>query len=343
MPMRYAIIAIAVWLSVHTTVEAHLPVIKGRCISSMKGFRTLVSEHRETLRELLNEHGALLFRSFPFHTAEDFSSAIRVILQQEPTDYRSGEESRQRVIEGVYTSTEAPPEFSIPLHHEFSYTDYPWAYVAYFCQIPHDRGSGQMLLASTKNVHDRILQRPDIWEKFEGKVIKYTSRHPPEGSIFCAVNPTHKAWQEAFETDDPKVAEAICRSQGFDFRWLGGWLEVIRRAPAIRDPDEHFNHPYWFNQAHLYSPNPRVRGGWFNHFLANLLYIMPSTRPYDVEFDDGSPIPVDILYSIYDILDEETLCFEWQPGDLLVLDNIKTLHGRTPQEGEGHIFVSMFR
>lgn len=321
-----------------------LPIVipNDRSVQSLDEFSGFIEDNREALNALLKEHGALLFRDFPLATAEDFARAVKTILQRDLMDYASGEGSRKWIAQGVYTSTEAPASFHITLHHELSCTNTPLAYIAFFCEIAPSPGTGQTLLGSTKTVTQRLVQEPEVWDSFFGKTIKYTSRHPPAGSYFSVINPTHRTWQESFETNDRQVVERICQEKGFEYHWLGDWLEVIRRAPAIRGPDEHFDHPYWFNQAHLYHANPRGRG-WLNYILANLLYIVPSTRPYDVEFDDGTQIPLAALYKLYDILEEETIRFDWQKGDLLLLDNIKTLHGKAPYRGKRRILVSMIR
>jgi alpha-ketoglutarate-dependent taurine dioxygenase len=99
--------------------------------------------------------------------------------------------------------------------------------------------------------------------------------------------------------------------------------------------------PYWFNQAHLYHSNPRIRGGWANDFLANVLYFDPTTRQYDIQFEDGSEIPQDIIYEIYDVMEEQTVRFDWQKGDVLILNNTKVLHGRAPYSGQRRVLVAM--
>lgn len=187
------------------------------------------------------------------------------------------------------------------------------------------------------------MKRPHLWNLFDGKIINYISRHPPEGNYFTRVNPTHKTWQQAFETTDRNEVERICEQKGYEFQWLGDWIEVTRRVPAIRGRDQYFDHPYWFNQAHLYHANSRLRGGWVNHQLANLLYISPSTRQYDIEFDDRSKIPKKVVYEIYDILDEQTIKFSWEKGDVLLLDNHKVMHGRAPSEGKRRILAAMIQ
>lgn len=306
-------------------------------------FHAVAETHREIIQELLTSYGALLIRGFPVDSPEDFSSTIQAILGRRPIDYKGGEGSRQKVAEGVYTSTEAPPQFQIPLHNELSCTDRPPAYISFYCDVAPKNGMGQTILGKTESVSQDLSNQPNVWDLFYGRTLKYISRHPPDGSFFSTVNVTHKSWPDSFETHDKAEVERICREKGFEFTWHGDWIEVARLAPAILEPDAHFSFPYWFNQAHLYHSNPRIRGGVINHILANLLYIFQDSRQYDIEFEDGSPIPQEIIYQIYDVLEKNTVKVDWQKGDILLLDNFKAMHGRASYSGSRQIFFSMFQ
>lgn len=314
------------------------------CTDTAVSLHDWVSNHKEALHALLSEHGAILLRNFPVQTPDDFAYVVETVTGKAPSDYRSGEGSRTKVTKGVYTSTEAPLQYKISLHHELSCTLNPLAYLCFYCEIAPPPGTGQTLLGKTEEVTKAMQATPEVWDLFAGKTIRYVSRHPPEGNYFTRVNVTHKTWQSSFETDDREEVGRICEEKGFTYRWLKDWVEVTRRAPAMLGPDEFFDHPYWYNQAHLYHANPRGRGGYFNHYLANLLYIMPSTRQYDVCFDeDGSDIPRSCIYKIYDVMDAHTILFDWQKGDILLLDNHKVLHGRAPCVGPRRVLASMVR
>lgn len=307
---------------------------------SLESFQQWVESHQNELKSLLSTHGALLLRDFPINDAHAFSIIVKAALGT-PMNYKGGEGSRTKVVDGVYTSTEAPPKHQIFLHNELSCTDSPPSYICFYCDTPPQPGSGQTLLGRTETVTQAIKKRPDVWNLFEGQTMKYISRHPPKGSFFNTLNNTHKTWQEAFETDDKQEVERICKEKGFEFKWIGDWIEVTRRATATKSPDNHFDFTYWFNQIHLYHLNPRNCGGWLTYLLASIVYARPSTRQYDIEFEDRSSIPRDIVYQIYDTLNENTIKFDWKKQDLLLLDNVKALHGKAPYEGPRRILVSM--
>lgn len=309
---------------------------------SFPEFQKWVEENRVEIKTLLSEHGALLLRDFPVKEAHEFASIVTASLGK-PIDYKGGEGSRTKVSEGIYTSTEAPQQFKIHLHNELSCTDSPVSYLCFYCEVAPSPGSGQTILGRTETITQAFKQLPEVWNCFEGKTMKYISRHPPQGHIFNQINITHKTWQDAFETDDKDEVERICQEKGFEFKWHDDWIEVIRRAPAIRDPDQFFDFPYWYNQVHLYHFNPRLCGGWPNYILANALYAQKYTKQYDIEFEDGTLIPREIIYQIYDTLEENTIYFNWQEQDVLMLDNFKALHGRAPYEGPRRILAALVK
>lgn len=180
---------------------------------------------------------------------------------------------------------------------------------------------------------------PKIWNLYEGKNLRYISKHPPEGSIFTKINPTHKSWPDACGTHDKDEVNRICEERGFEYTWYGNWIEVRRIAPALRGPDEHFNHPYWYNQSYLYHGNPRIRKGWVNHLFANLLYANPTTRQYDIEFEDATLLPREVVYEIYAVLEQNEIWFDWHKGDILLLNNITNMHGRATTNGPRKILA----
>lgn len=309
----------------------------------LSAFHAIAKGHREEIQALLTTYGALLIRGFPVDSPEDFAATVQGILGRQPINYKGGEASRKQVVEGVYTSTEAPSQFQIPLHNELTCTDNPCSYISFYCDVAPAAGMGQTILGKTETVSQELSNHSEVWDLFNGRNLRYISRHPPEGSFFSTINVTHKSWQESFDTHDRDEVERICREKGFEFKWKGDWVEVARLAPAIHETDEHFDFPFWFNQAHLYHANPRLRGGRMNHFLASLIYILHDTRQYDIEFEDGSPIPQEIIYIIYDVLEKNTIKVDWQKGDILLLDNFKAMHGRATYSGPRRILVSMFQ
>ena len=93
----------------------------------------------------------------------------------------------------------------------------------------------------------------------------------------------------------------------------------------------------WFNQAHLFHVSAlesRVREA----LLASVPY---ENLPRNVRFGDGSRIDPADLDAVRKAYDEESITFPWKAGDILLLDNMLTAHGRRPFEGSRKVLVAM--
>lgn len=305
-------------------------IIQPRDITSLK-------ENRKLLKSLLLEHGAILLRGFDYSSAKHFSQAIQDLELGTFVDYIGGDSPRTKVCPGVYTSTEAPPSVKIALHNELSFMKSFPSHIFFFCEIPPIQ-NGQTIIASSKAVYDAI--RPDVRDRFEEKGITYTSHYPGKNSWIRTANPFHKPWSVVFETADPKKVEALCTQHGITYKWHPSeWLEMHQTTPAT------LTHPQtkkklWFNQAHLFDFNPKLLG-WWRYLATQILYLKPHTKLHSVTFGDGTPIPQKDLYHILDVLDQCTVYFPWQKGDLLILDNLSAMHGRATFKGPRRILTSM--
>jgi hypothetical protein len=86
---------------------------------SRKEMLDWASKNRDSLALELREQGAILFRGFPIHSAEDFSDFVEA-LGIESLPYVGGAAVRHRVYKEVHTTNESPPEAPIPFHHEMA-------------------------------------------------------------------------------------------------------------------------------------------------------------------------------------------------------------------------------
>jgi hypothetical protein len=93
---------------------------------------------------------------------------------------------------------------------------------------------------------------------------------------------------------------------------------------------------------------------WFNQIaFLNEWTIAPEVReylvdiygedglPFNTRFGNGDPIGADIVQTINEAYEANNVRERWQAGDLLLVDNIRTAHGREPFEGPREIVVGM--
>jgi alpha-ketoglutarate-dependent taurine dioxygenase len=283
---------------------------------------------RGVLEAELLRHGALLFRGFAIDSQEKLTAAVQGI-GGEILDYVDGNSPRKKLGSGVYTSTEYPSEFFISLHNELSYSN-RWPARVFFCCVTAPGDGGETPLADSRRILERLPA--GVREAFVTRKVKYI-RNLHGGMGFGP------SWQATFETESRAEVEEFCRATGTDARWNeNGSLTVTQIQPAVR------THPksgeeVWFNQADQFHPSTHPKD-IYDSIIA--LYggreeLMPQTAT----FGDGTPIEVAMLDAVRETVRHETRLFQWQRGDLLMVDNMLVCHGRRPFTGARKILVSM--
>jgi len=63
--------------------------------------------------------------------------------------------------------------------------------------------------------------------------------------------------------------------------------------------------------------------------------------PFTTRFGDGAPIGEDVVELLNRTYDANTVREPWQPGDLLLVDNVRTAHSREPFDGPREVLVAM--
>jgi alpha-ketoglutarate-dependent taurine dioxygenase len=285
------------------------------------GIESWIRAHHAWVEEQFSKYRALLFRGF----APTDPSAFRTVIDatsRQVLRYQDGSSPRTAVGQGIYTSTEYPAGEIIPLHNELSYAHVWPARVYFFCVRPADSG-GRTPLADCRKVLERIPQ--PVRSTFESRRVLYLRNF---------TNTLGRSWQHAFETEDPAQVETFCQTHGIGFEWLpdNGLRTRQIRAPVLSH--HRTGEPVWFNHAaffHLSSLPAEVRAELGR----------TGTAPFQVSYGDGSPIPDDVIQIIRDAYAAETRRFDWQTGDLLMLDNQAIAHGRDPFTGRRGLLAAL--
>lgn len=322
-------------------VEGTFPVVitPGK-VFELTEFTHKLEDYKSQIEQLLLTHGALIFRGFPIDIADHFISVIKALNFGNFVNYIGGDSPRDRVEEKVYTSTEAPSHLHLPLHQELSFIKNFPKHIYFFCETAPVAG-GETIIADARKISEALEYA--LREKFENQQLVYTSHYYYRSKIMSWVNRmqrAHKSWTEVFETEDKNEVEQKCLANEFEWHWLkNDWIEIKQTRPAF------MTHPLthekvWFNQAHLYDFNPKLIG-WKNYLAAKLFYFRKSTRLHEISFADGKQIPRADLYHILDVLNENTVAYPWQRGDVMVLDNILSMHGRAPFAGPRRILTAL--
>lgn len=295
--------------------------------ASLDALLDWAGRERASLEEALLASGAILFRGFGLDGPAALARATKV-LGGELQSYVGGDSPRAQVGDKVYNSTEFPPELPIGLHNELSYAGWWPSRIFFHCQIAPKIG-GQTQIGDSRAIYARMPAK--LRERFERHGVRYIQ------NLRSATTPgTSKTWQQTFETEDRAVVEAYCAKHGMDYAWTDFGLRTsILRQGVIRHPVS--GAMSWFNQAehfHGAGQSPHFWGRDQTGFTTD-------TLPAHAVLGDGSELSRDDLATISAVTAEAEVLFDWRQGDLLMLDNLLTAHGRKPFKGERRILVAM--
>lgn len=307
---------------------------------SFQEFIDWIGEHRDFIQGVLQKKGGVLFRGFPVTEVQHFNRVIATLGLGKSLSYIGGDSPRIKVQGNVYTSTEAPPSFKIPLHNELSFVKHYPKHIYFFCQVPAPKG-GETILADAREIYHAV--DASVKQQFVEKKLCYTSRYffkSPFMNLLNKIQCGHKSWIDVFETEEKQEVERKCQENDFEYKWnKNHWLEIKQTRPSVLQHHSS-KEMLWFNQAHLYDFNPKLLG-LGNYIGAKMVYCQRYMRLHEIAFKDGTPIPRKDLYHILDVLDQKTISFPWQKGDVLVLDNLLAMHGRAPFTGKRRILTAL--
>ena len=144
-------------------------------------------------------------------------------------------------------------------------------------------------------------------------------------------------WTEAFGTDDRAAVEHYCRANAIEFQWQsdGGLRTRQRRSAIVRHPVT--GQPCWFNQIAFL--NQWTLADDVREYLVEVYG--EDGLPFNTRFGNGDPIGKDVVDLINGINEATTAREGWQPGDLMLVDNVRTAHGREAYAGEREVVVGM--
>jgi amino acid adenylation domain-containing protein len=285
---------------------------------------TFTRAHRARIRALLREHGAVLIRGHELGDAPLVGEVVDALFDHR-VHYGERSSPRSKLSDGVYTSTDHPPDQPIVLHNEQSYTlNWPLR-ILFYCRVaPTVRGAtpvadGRRVLAE--------LDR-EVVAEFARRGVMYQRNYLPGVGV---------SWQDAFQTRHRGEADAFCHARGITTTWLSeDHLRTRQIRPALRHHPE-TGELLWFNHAlffHVTSVPPELARG-LTEALGEDDY------PTNTYFGDGAPFSCAVLDHLRAVTARHVVAFPWRTGDLLVLDNMRFAHGREPFSGPRQIFAAM--
>lgn len=317
-----------------------------------------LEERRGWTRRALTEHGALLFRGFAVDEPRAFERLARAVTPALQNEYL-GTSPRDRLTDYVFTASELPPYYPIPQHCEMSFLPRPPSHLFFWCDVPPRGPGGETPLVDVRRVLKDLS--PPVRARFEARGIRIIRNYSgPEGGSRLDLWKL-KRWDEMFQTTDRREVERSCRDNGFEYHWMpGGRLQLISHQPAVRE------HPQtgelgWFNHSqvfHLSSAAGEYRriavrredlaerwrylalAGFARAAVALKSRLVPAEdQAMHCTYGDGSPIADGDMEAVRDAIWRSLVCYRWEKGDVVAIDNFAVAHGRMPYSGPRRVAV----
>ncbi|PEI11175.1 non-ribosomal peptide synthetase [Pseudomonas putida] len=282
-----------------------------------------VRNNRPLVERKLGEHAGILFRGFALEGIQGFEAFAEAV---QPGLYgQYGDLPKKEGGKNTYRSTPYPETKMILFHNESAHQDSWPRKQMFYCEQPSPVG-GATPVVDCRLMYEKLPQA--LRQTLEDKGLLYVRTFADKLDV---------PWQHFFRTDDRAEVEARCRAAGIEWRWLDNdELQTRTRCPAI------ITHPItgarsFFNQVqlhHIYWLEPDAR--------EDLLAMFGLERmPRHVYFGDGSPIPDQDMQLIGELYEACAVRFQWQKGDVILVDNMLAAHARDPYEGPRKIVVAM--
>ena len=326
-----------------------------------------ITENQTTLQQTVATHGAVLLRgwtgdylgsprgsAYPVGSkrrhappsAETFADAFAA-LGLSVCDMACSSAPRKPVAPGVYTSNEAPPQELIPFHHEMAQCPSQPTYIVFFCETPPAEGGETPILPSVWAARYLRKAHPETAERLSQRGVRYVRIIPGETD---AASPLGRGWKATFKVETREEAERELERMEMSYEWLpsGDLKAVSKQMPALvmRDGKETFYNAAvaaiegWAD-ARNDASKAVVYGDDGAALLLSDLNALRDTADYmrSQQVSPHSSLTHPLLYpktasltpSLPSPLPSPHACqiaFEWQAGDMLLLDNRLAMHSR---------------
>lgn len=297
------------------------PILRTGAVEDPAGW---ADGYRDALRAVVAEHGSVLIRGLGLTAADKAAGVVRR-LATASTAEKEAFASRQTYAEGLYSSSNWPPNQPMCMHHELSYRlEFP-GMMMFACLTAPEKG-GATAVADATAVLEALP--PELVQRFEREGWLLTRSYNDEIGATVA---------EAFGTDDRSAVEDYCRANAIAFEWQpdGALRTRQRRSAVVRHPVT--GRRCWFNQIAFlneWTMDPEVHEYLGDMYGAEGL-------PFNTRFGDGDPIGADVVQMLNTVYEANTAREPWQTGDLMLVDNIRTAHSREAYEGSREVLVGM--
>ena len=293
------------------------------------------------LRRLVDggAHGALVAKGLPVGRDPAAFSALMAATGLPLRRYVGGVTSRSEVAPYVGVISEERADLSMEPHQDNPYWASPPTHLAIFVARPPASG-GQALLSDARAVLRTLnATRPALVARLADSGVRYEKYYPPGAAADGGIT----TWNDAFGADRAAAEVALADLLG-GFEWLeDGGLRTWEVAPAIRDasPGEEPTFFAMMTAMHcsVFDDHPDYLE--LNRSPTDAPCAMRGRMPYHTRFGDGAEFAVEDVRAARRAQWAHAVSFDYEAGDVLIVDNYRTMHGRFSFEPPRDLYITM--
>jgi len=283
------------------------------------------------VQNVLLEKGSVLLRELPISDTTQAETLLDALGVTFDDNYLGGASPRSRLSDHFFTSTEAPAPYVITFHTEMCYLKQRPGKIFFYC-ITEPSKFGETPIFDCAAIFESLSA--ELQQKIETHGVIYQRYFVAKKARFFNV---YKTWMDAFQANTRDEAEAACMQQGLEFEWQnnGGLITRARMPGLIVDPvsgRKCISLTLYNGESAPYDMvkfkqriNPVIRLG-----LSTLVRSQYAKQNVFMKtlWGDGSEISAEETRTMIDAAWTCSSLFKWKKRDLLILDNIRSGHGR---------------
>lgn len=280
--------------------------------------------HRAAVHDVVSTHGAVVLRGLDVVDAAGLGDAARRLIG-EPMIEREAFAPRDHHPGGIYSAPKWPAEQPMCPCNELSYAVRFPRFMLFACLEAAEDG-GATVLADTRRV---LAELPaHLADRADRLGWELHRNHHEELGVDLA---------DAFGGSTEVTIRDYCLANDIDCDWgATGQVRTRQRRPALlrhRITGERC----WFNQLAF------LNGSALDRDVREYLLALygPDSLPFDTRWGDGEPVDAEDIEVINQCYENVAVRVSLRAGDLLLVDNVLTAHGRDPVRGPQRLLVAM--
>jgi len=294
---------------------------------------------QKKIMNTLHEHGAILFKNFEStKNAEGFRNFFEAMELNPCLDpiHTSGLRDMVEKKDGVYEAVNKPSlsQHFVGLHNESTFVKTAM-YGAFVCFQPASEGGGEFIIADGAEIIQRM--DPDVLKRIYEKKVRISVSNLDLNFIDAV--PGDDAKKSVMDFFQDLILKAVAPKFDMDLQMIYGSdgsnpyrLQAIEHAQSPINTHPLTGQPVWFCNIHNHSRYLRDRRPC----------AIPEVGMTDVYYGDLTKIPPEDVEKINKACEESIKEIMMEPGDVILLDNYRVLHGRRTFKGKRNHAVTWF-